>query len=93
MSKKQIDGVWIVTCDWVDPDTGDLCTLGRDEWGDDDGSPRMVVDPDAGQDPTKHYQCGSHHGIVKQEDLPEFQLPEGESWNPKKDIITKDDFK
>ena len=54
----------------------------------------MVVDPDAGEKPEKHYQCGIHHGIVKQEDRPEFQIPEGvEFEEPHENIVTKDKFK
>ncbi len=90
MSKKIIDGVWVAVCDWVDPDTGKTCDLGRDEWGDPDGSPRMVVDPDAGQNHERHYQCGIHHGIVKQEDLPEFQIPDGGEQDENEDIITRE---
>jgi hypothetical protein len=36
----------------------------------------MFVDPDGGKNETKHYQCGVHHGIIKQEDRPEYQVPE-----------------
>ncbi len=89
MSKKIIDGVWVAVCDWVDPETGETCDLGRDEWGDPDGSPRMVVDPDGGEDLTRHYQCGIHHGIVKQEDKPEFQIPGGDPLEDNEDIITR----
>ncbi len=92
MSKKIIDGVWVAICDWVDPESGETCNLGRDDMGDPDGSPRRVVDPDAGQNPEKHYQCGIHHGIVKQEDRTEFQIPGGDSQEPNEDIITKDTF-
>jgi hypothetical protein len=70
MSKQRIDGVWVIVCDWVDSETGKLCDLGVD------GEPKMFVDPDQGKTPDSHYQCGTHHGIIKQEDRPEFQLPE-----------------
>ncbi len=70
MSKEQVDGVWVEVCDWVDPETGRPCNLGHE------GEPRMAVDPDGGKNPGTHFQCGAHHGIVKQEYKPEFQLPE-----------------
>ncbi len=70
MSKQLIDGVWVVVCDWKD-DAGKSCTLGV--YND----PKMFVDPDGGRDPKVHFQCGAHHGVVKQEDDPNFQLPEG----------------
>ena len=69
MSKKLIDGVWIVECDWED------CTLGMD------GEPAQFVDPDGGKDPNKHFQCGRHHGIVPQAEKPEFQLTEDHKLN------------
>ncbi len=75
MSKQLIDGVWVVVCDWVDPETNKPCNLGLE------GEPRMVVDPDAGRDGDKHFQCGAHHGVVKQEFKPEFQVPEGHKLN------------
>lgn len=75
MSKQKVDGVWVVVCDWTDPDTGKLCDLGHE------GEPRMAVDPDAGQKPDTHFQCGAHHGIVKQEHRPEFQLPKDHKLN------------
>ena len=75
MSKQLIEGVWVIVCDWVDPNTGVLCDLGNE------GEPRMAVDPDGGKTPDTHYQCGSHHGILKQEDKPEFQVPEGHKLN------------
>jgi len=71
MSKKRVDGTWVIVCDWADPVTKDTCDLGLE------GEPRMFVDPDGGQNPETHYQCGSHHGVIKQEDDPDFQLPEG----------------
>ncbi len=70
MSSQRVDGVWVVVCDWADPNTGKLCDLGHE------GEPRMAVDPDGGKSPDTHFQCGAHHGIVKQEFKPEFQLPE-----------------
>jgi len=70
MSKKLVDGFWVIICDWVYED-GKPCDLGVA------GEPKMFVDPDGGRNESKHYQCGSHHGIVKQEDLPEYQIPEG----------------
>jgi hypothetical protein len=73
-------GCWIVKCDWEENEIP--CSLGQD------GSPRMFVDPDGGKNPEKHFQCGEHHGIVKQEDNPEFQLPDGEELN--EDILTVD---
>ncbi len=38
-------------------------------------------DPEGGQRREYDFQCGSHHGIVKQEDRPEFQLPEDHKLN------------
>lgn len=70
MSKQIIDGVWVIVCDWTNPETGEVCNLGVH------GEPKMFVDPEQGKDPNSHYQCGDHHGIVKQEDRPEFQVPE-----------------
>ena len=70
MSKQRVDGVWVIVCDWVDPETGQTCDLGVF------GDPKMFVDPEQGKDPETHYQCGAHHGIVKQEDRPEFQVPD-----------------
>ena len=75
MSKQKVDGVWVVVCDWVDPKSGRPCDLGHE------GEPRMAVDPDGGRNPDTHFQCGSHHGIVKQEYRPEFQLPKGHKLN------------
>jgi len=69
MSKQRIDGVWVIVCDWVDPETDKACDLGL--YGD----PKMFVDPDGGQDPETHYQCGAHHGVIKQEDDPAYQVP------------------
>jgi len=69
MSKKLIDGVWIIQCDWKG------CDLGRE------GEPAQFVDPDGGRDPKKHFQCGRHHGIIPQAEKPEFQLPEDHKLN------------
>ena len=71
MSKQKVDGVWVIVCDWVDPETKKPCNLGLYN------EPKMFVDPDGGRTPETHYQCGIHHGVVKQEDRPEFQVPEG----------------
>ncbi len=70
MSKKLVDGVWVIVCDWID-EKGIVCDLGVD------AEPKMFVDPDGGRNTEMHFQCGSHHGILKQEDRPEYQLPEG----------------
>ena len=75
MSNQLVDGVWVIVCDWVDPQTGKLCDLGVE------GDPRMTVDPEGGKKPDSHCQCGTHHGIVKQEDKPEFQIPEDHKLN------------
>ncbi len=75
MSKQQVDGVWVVVCDWVDPNTNKPCDLGHEN------EPRMAVDPDGGRNPGTHFQCGAHHGIVKQEFKPEFQLSEDHKLN------------
>ncbi len=69
MSKQIIDGIPVIVCDWVD-EKGQPCDLGVA------GDPKMFVDPDRGRVLEKHYQCGIHHGVIKQEDKPEFQLPE-----------------
>jgi len=74
MSKQRVDGVWVIVCDWVD-EKGQACTLGRD------GEPRMFVDPDAGRSEDLHFQCGLHHGVLKQKDKPEFQLPDDHKLN------------
>lgn len=71
MSKKLMDGVWILVCDWKDPETGTACELGTDE------EPAQFVDPDQGRDPDLDFQCGRHHGVVPQAERPEFQLPDG----------------
>lgn len=81
MSRQLIDGVWVLVCDWTDPDTGQPCDLGIDEDGQPNGRPRMTIDPDAGRSPEKHYQCGRHHGMVKQEEKPEFRLPDDHKLN------------
>ena len=69
MSTKIVDGSHVIVCDWVD-ENGKPCDSGVF------GEPKMFVDPDGGRNEDKHYQCGSHHGIVKQEDRPEYQVPE-----------------
>ncbi len=69
MSKKLEDGVWVIVCDWVD-ENGKACDLGAF------AEPKMFVDPDGGRTPETHFQCGAHHGIIKQEDDPNFELPE-----------------
>ena len=75
MSKKMMDGVWILVCDWKDPETGDPCKLGDEE------EPAMFVDPDQGRDPGLDFQCGRHHGVVPQAERPEFQLPDDPALN------------
>ena len=70
MSKKLVDGIWVVVCDWADKE-GNICDLGAFK------EPKMFVDPDGGRDPETHFQCGVHHEVIKQEDDPNFQLPEG----------------
>jgi hypothetical protein len=74
MSKKLIDGIWVVECDWVDA-TGKPCSLGLE------GAPAMFVDPNRGKNATDHFQCGRHHGIIPQSERPEFQLPDGHRLN------------
>jgi len=69
MSKKLMDGVWIVACDWPE------CDLGLE------GEPAQFVDPDGGRDPDKHFQCGRHHGIIPQAEQEDFQLPEDHKLN------------
>lgn len=70
MSKKLEGGVWVVICDFVDEDDNP-CDLGHE------GDPAMFVDPDGGKNPEMHFQCGRHHGIIKQSEKEEYQLPEG----------------
>lgn len=79
MSKKRIDGVWVVECDWVDPNTEEACTLGAD------GEPAMFVDPNGGKGADDHFQCGRHHGIIPQAEKEEFQLPPDQEIN--EDVI------
>ncbi len=71
MSKKREAGVWVIVCDFADNETGKPCDLGYD------GAPAMFVDPDGGKTPEMHFQCGKHHGVVKQSEKKEYQLPEG----------------
>ena len=75
MSKKLTDGVWVITCDWKDPSTGEQCNLGRDN------EIAQFIDPDGGRNPNKHFQCGRHHGVIPQAEKPEFQLPEDHKLN------------
>jgi len=75
MNLQQMDGVWVMVCDWVDPKTGKPCDLGHE------GEPRIAVDPEGGRNPDAHFQCGAHHGVVKQEYKPEFQMPEDHKLN------------
>jgi hypothetical protein len=75
MSKKLVDGVWVIECDWKDPKTGEKCSLGLD------GEPAQFVDPGAGKKANTHFQCGRHHGVVPQDERPEFQLPEDHKLN------------
>lgn len=82
MSKRLEDGIWVVVCDWEDPETGKPCDLGFE------GAAAMFVDPDGGRNPELHFQCGRHHGIVKQEEKPEFQLPEGHKLN--QEVVSRD---
>lgn len=74
MSKQLLDGVWVIVCDWTD-EAGKGCELGVDK------KPRMFVDPDGGRNPNHHFQCGLHHGVIKQKDRPEFQLPKDHKLN------------
>jgi hypothetical protein len=68
MSKRlTVEGIWVTTCDWVNPETGKPCDLGID------GEPQEFVDPESGRDPKSHYQCGRHHGLIPQAERPEFQ--------------------
>lgn len=69
MSSKNIDGIWVIECDWKD------CDLGVD------GAAAQFVDPNGGIDSDKHFQCGRHHGIIPQSEKPEFQLPDGHKLN------------
>jgi hypothetical protein len=82
MSKKLVDGVWVIACDWEDPETGKTCTLGEE------GEPAMFVDPTGGREPANHYQCGRHHGIIPQAEQEEFQLPEGHKLN--QEVLSKE---
>ena len=75
MAKKLVGGVWVIVCDWHDPETGKACSLGQD------GDRAMFVDPNRGKNEADHFQCGRHHGIIPQKEKPEFQLPEGHRMN------------
>lgn len=83
MSKKRESGVWVIICDYVD-ENGSACDLGYD------GEPAMFVDPDGGKNPEMHFQCGKHHGIIKQIDNPDYQLPEGVEIHEPKGLHTAD---
>lgn len=75
MSKQLVDGIWVIVCDWQDPNTGNPCALGNE------GEPAMFIDPTGGKDETNHFQCGRHHGIVPQEEQEEFQVPDDHKLN------------
>jgi len=75
MSRQLVNGVWVIACDWLDPETKKTCDLGVD------GEPAMFVDPHGGKNPLDHFQCGRHHGIIPQAEKPEFQLPEDHTLN------------
>jgi len=83
MSREIVDGVWVIKCDFVGQD-GNTCSLGVD------GDPAMFVDPTGGKDPNEHFQCGSHHGIIKQSDNPDFQLPDDHKLK-EPDIVVMDE--
>ncbi len=94
MSKNRATGVWVIVCDFVDDETGKPCDLGYDS------DPAMFVDPDGGNNPKMHFQCGKHHGIIKQSEKEEYQLPEDvtptepKGQNTAEDIgVTLDGFK
>jgi len=87
MTRKVQGGYWVLECDWVDPNTGAQCTYGRDNEGKPNGQPRIVFDPDRGQAPDKHFQCGRHHGIIPQAERPEFQVPAGSDTEEKENVI------
>jgi len=70
MSKKREGGIWVIVCDWEDKD-GTPCNLGFE------GDRAMFVDPDAGMSDVNHFQCGKHHGVIKQSEKEEYQLPDG----------------
>lgn len=83
MSREIVDGVWVIKCDFTDPE-GKLCDLGVE------GEPAMFVDPTNGNDPDEHFQCGNHHGIFKQEDDPDFQLPEGHKLDDQETVLRQE---
>ena len=83
MSRQIVDGVWVIKCDFTD-ETGNICELGVN------GDPAMFVDPTGGKDPNEHFQCGSHHGVFKQEDSPDFKVPEGHKLDEKETTLVKD---
>lgn len=69
MSKQIIDNVNVIVCDWKDGE-GNSCDLGMG------GVPKAFINPDPRVGTDSYYQCGEHHGVVKQEDKPEYQLPD-----------------
>jgi len=84
MSREIVDGVWVIKCDFKDEfETG--CSFGVH------GEPAMFIDPTGGRNPDEHFQCGRHHGIVKQEENPEFQLPEDHKLNNRETTLVKDE--
>jgi len=83
MSREMIDGVWVIKCDFTD-EGGGPCDLGVN------GEPAMFVDPTGGKDPDEHFQCGKHHGIVKQENNPDFQVPEDHKLTNQETELTKE---
>ena len=61
------------------------------------------MDPDPRLGTDTYYQCGEHHGVMKQEDKPEYQLPEGHELkestllkditiDPDKDVVASGNF-
>ena len=76
MSKKLVEGYWVIECDW------EGCDLGHE------GRAAQFVDPEGGKNPDSHFQCGRHHGIIPQEEKPEFQLPEDHKLN--QEVFTRD---
>lgn len=85
MSRHIVDGVWVIKCDFADED-GKPCDQGVD------GDPAMFVDPTGGQNPDEHFQCGSHHGIFKQEDDPDFQLPEDHKLGEQETVLQDENY-
>ena len=83
MSRSIVDGIWIITCDWKD-ESKNPCNLGLY------GEPKTFVDPDGRHGKDTYYQCGNHHGVVKQEDKPEYQLDEDERAELKESTLLRD---